>query len=105
MERTTILILGHGSRVPRANAEFEALVATFRRRRPDLDVGHAYIELAAPLLADALAAAAARADRVVLLPLFLLTAGHLKDDVPAALAAARGASPASGSTRRVRSGW
>lgn len=93
MERTAILILGHGSRVPRANAEFEALVAAFRARRPDLDVGHAYIELAAPLLADALAAAAARADRVVLLPLFLLTAGHLKDDVPAALAAARGASP------------
>ena len=29
----------------------------------------------------------------MLLPLFLLAAGHLKDDVPAALAAARGASP------------
>ncbi|WP_242339030.1 MULTISPECIES: sirohydrochlorin chelatase [Anaeromyxobacter] len=93
MERTAVLILGHGSRVARANAEFEALVGAFRRRRPDLDVGHAYVELAAPLLADALAAAAARADRVVLLPMFLLTAGHLKDDVPAALAAARAATP------------
>jgi sirohydrochlorin cobaltochelatase len=93
VEHTAVLILGHGSRVARANAEFEALVAAFRRRRPDLDVGHAYIELAAPLLADGLAAAAARADRVVLLPLFLLAAGHVKDDVPEALAAARAAFP------------
>jgi sirohydrochlorin cobaltochelatase len=93
VERTAVLILGHGSRVSRANAEFEALVAAFRRRRPDLDVAHAYVELAAPLLADGLAAAAARAQRVLLLPLFLLAAGHVKDDVPEALAAARTAFP------------
>lgn len=93
MEDTSVLILGHGSPLPRANAEFEALVAAFARRRPDLDVGHAYVELAAPLLADGLAAAAARAERVVLLPLFLLAAGHVKDDVPEALAAARASSP------------
>jgi sirohydrochlorin cobaltochelatase len=93
VERTAVLILGHGSRVTRANEEFEALVAAYRRRRPDLDVAHAYIELASPLLADALAALAARADRVLVLPLFLLAAGHVKDDVPKALAAARAAFP------------
>jgi sirohydrochlorin cobaltochelatase len=93
VERRSVLILGHGSRVARANVEFEALVQAFRRRRPDLDVSHAYVELAAPLLADGLAAAAARADRVVLLPLFLLAAGHVKDDVPEALAAARARFP------------
>lgn len=93
MERTAVLILGHGSRVLRANAEFEALVAAFHRRHPDVEVSHAYIELAAPLLADALAAAAGRADRVVLLPLFLLAAGHVKDDIPAALAVARAGFP------------
>lgn len=93
MERTAVLILGHGSRVERANAELEAVVAAYRRRRPDLDVSHACVELAAPLLADALAALAARADRVIVLPLFLLAAGHVKDDVPEALAAARSAFP------------
>lgn len=93
MERTSVLILGHGSRVARANEEFERVVAAFRLRRPDLDVGHAYIELAAPLLGDGLAALAARADRVIVLPLFLLAAGHVKDDVPEALAAARAAFP------------
>jgi len=91
VEDRSVLILGHGSRRPRANAEFEALVARFRARRPGLDVGHAYIELAEPLLADGLAASARRARRVTVLPLFLFAAGHVKDDVPAALAeAARG---------------
>ncbi|MGC4000275.1 MAG: sirohydrochlorin chelatase [Anaeromyxobacter sp.] len=92
-ERTAVLILGHGSRVARANQQFEALVAAYRRRRPDLDIAHAYVELAAPLLAEALAALARRADRVLVLPLFLLAAGHVKDDVPEALAAARAAFP------------
>lgn len=94
MERTSVLILGHGSRRRQANAEFEALVAAFRRCRPDLQVDLAYIELAEPLLAPGLAAAAARGPaRVVVLPLFLFAAGHVKDDVPEALAAARGAYP------------
>jgi sirohydrochlorin ferrochelatase len=91
--RTVALLLGHGSRVAGANAAFEALAADFARGHPELEVAHAYIELAAPLLADALAALAARAERVIVLPLFLLTAGHLKDDLPAALAAARVAFP------------
>lgn len=94
MPRTSVLILGHGSRRPRANAEFEALVAAFRRRHPAVDVAHAYIELAAPLLDEALAAAAARADRVLVVPLFLFAAGHVKDDVPRALQRARSAFPA-----------
>lgn len=93
MERTSVLILGHGSRRAEANAEFEALVDGFRRRRPALDVGHAYVELASPLLADGLAHAASRSRHVVVLPLFLFAAGHVKDDVPEALAGARRAFP------------
>jgi sirohydrochlorin ferrochelatase len=86
-------VLGHGSRRQRANQEFEGLVEALRRRRPALELDHAYIELAEPLLAAGLARLAARADRVVLLPVFLFAAGHLKDDVPRALAAARRAFP------------
>lgn len=90
MERGSVLILGHGSRRLEANAEFEALVAAFRRRHAGLDVAHAYVELANPLLGPALAAAAARGPgRVVVLPLFLFAAGHVKDDVPRALARVR----------------
>lgn len=94
MARTSVLILGHGSRRREANAEFEALVEGFRRRHAGLTVDHAYIELAEPLLGPALAAAATRRPgRVVLLPLFLFAAGHVKDDVPRALSSARGAFP------------
>ncbi len=94
MERTAILVLGHGSRHVRANREFEGLVEALRRRRPGLDVAHAYIELAEPLLADGLFRLASRADRVIVLPLFLFAAGHVKADVPRALTAARAAFPA-----------
>lgn len=93
MERTAVLVLGHGSRRGRANQEFEELVALLRERRPGLDVAQAYIELARPLLGAALAQLAERADRVIVLPLFLFAAGHVKDDLPRALAAARAAFP------------
>jgi sirohydrochlorin ferrochelatase len=88
-----VILLGHGSRVAAANEAFEALVDAFARAHPELEVAPAYIELAAPLLSDALAAIAARAERVIVLPLFLLAAGHLKDDLPVALATARQAFP------------
>lgn len=94
MERRSVLILGHGSRREAANAQFEALVARFRARRPELDVAHAYIELAEPLLPDGLASLAQRSDRVTILPLFLFAAGHVKSDVPEAIEEARRRFPA-----------
>ena len=87
-----VLILGHGSRDPGANADFESLVRRFAGRRPDLLVGHAYVELAAPSLADGLASLATQvgaAGRVIVVPLFLFAAGHVKNDLPLALAAVR----------------
>jgi sirohydrochlorin ferrochelatase/(2Fe-2S) ferredoxin len=69
-------------------------VHAYRTRRPDLDVVHAHVELAEPLLDDALRALAARARRVVAVPLFLFAAGHVKTDIPLALARARAAHPA-----------
>jgi sirohydrochlorin ferrochelatase len=93
VERIAILVLGHGSRRPRANEELELLVSRFRARRPGLAVEHAYIELASPLLQEGLARLAARADRVLVLPLFLFAAGHVKQDLPRALAQARSAFP------------
>jgi sirohydrochlorin ferrochelatase len=92
--RRSVLILGHGSRRPASNAQFEALVRRFRERRPDLEVGHAYIELCDPLLADGLATLARRSDRVTVLPLFLFAAGHVKGDVPEAIEEASRAFPA-----------
>ena len=88
-----VVVVGHGSREPAANAELEALVAAWAAARPGRAVSVGYVELARPSLAEALADAAARHDRVVALPLFLFSAGHVKNDVPLALDAARRARP------------
>ena len=84
-----LLIVGHGSRDPNANAEFESVVAAYRASRPDVDVTHGYVELARPSLAMALRELAQRADFIVVLPLFLFAAGHVKNDIPLALSQAR----------------
>jgi sirohydrochlorin cobaltochelatase len=89
MRRTGILVVGHGSREQASNLEFEQLVAHVRTHRPEFDVRHAYVELATPSLADGLDAIARCNDRVVVIPCFLFTAGHVKNDIPLALAAAR----------------
>jgi sirohydrochlorin ferrochelatase/(2Fe-2S) ferredoxin len=86
---TGVVIVGHGSRDPAACGEFEALVASYRASRPDLDVCHGYVELARPALEEAVAALSRRCRDIVLLPLFLFAAGHVKNDLPLALARAR----------------
>jgi len=88
-----VLIVGHGSREPGANAELEAMVLAYRETRAPLEVAHGYVELARPALADALHALAERVDHVVALPLFLFAAGHAKNDLPLALAEARRGHP------------
>lgn len=86
---TGVVVLGHGSRDPAANTPFEQLVGQFRTAHPEFDVSHGYVEIASPSLEEALTQSAARNARVVVAPLFLFGAGHLKNDVPLALAAAR----------------
>lgn len=91
--RTGILVVGHGSRDPASTHELEAIVAAQRARHPDHDVAHAFLELAEPSLQPALDALARRVDRVVVVPLLLFAAGHVKNDLPLALHRARQAAP------------
>jgi sirohydrochlorin cobaltochelatase len=86
---SAVVIIGHGSRDPAANAEFENVVADFARLYPDRDTSFGYLELAEPSLATALDRVAGRAESVLALPLVLFGAGHVKNDLPLALAAAR----------------
>jgi sirohydrochlorin cobaltochelatase len=88
-----VLIVGHGSRDAAANAELESLVHAYAEARPDAIVSHGYVELAQPSLDVALADIASRARNVAVVPLFLFAAGHVKSDVPLALARARSAFP------------
>ncbi len=87
---TDLLLIGHGSRDPRAALAFEQLRQAVAARLPDRRVAGGFLELADPPIDEALdALVAAGSTDVVAVPYVLFGAGHLKDDGPAILARAR----------------
>lgn len=92
-ERVAVLLVGHGSRRGSGNRQFEALVREFAARHSGTVTEHGYVELAEPNVDDALNAVARRVDEVVVVPVFLFLAGHVKNDLPLAVARARDAHP------------
>lgn len=93
----TLLLIGHGSRNTAGNDEIEAFAKKWRQRHPDWSIEVCFIELAVVLMDQGLDRAAARTPagrRVVVLPFILNAAGHVKMDIPQAVAAARLRHPA-----------
>lgn len=90
---TALVFVGHGSRVASANQSFEALVQQVSERNSQWTVSHGYVELASPTLEQALLAAGRKHQRVVVLPLFLFAAGHVKNDLPLVLDKVRSVLP------------
>lgn len=90
----TILLVGHGSREPAGNREVEAFAAQWRAQHSDWRIELCFIEFAEVLLDAGLDRAAAGARRVVVAPLILNAAGHVKMEIPARIAAARQRHPA-----------
>ncbi|MBX7074294.1 MAG: sirohydrochlorin chelatase [Pirellulales bacterium] len=87
--KTGLLVIGHGTRDEAGVAEFLLLVDQLRQALPDVLVGHAFIELVAPGMEQGLALMVERGcERVAVLPLLLLAAGHAKRDIPQAIEAA-----------------
>jgi sirohydrochlorin cobaltochelatase len=91
--RDTILLVGHGSRVPSGNLEIEKFAQRWRARHSDWDIQVCFIELAQTLLAEGLERAAHDADRVTVVPLILNAAGHVKMEIPSHIEAARARYP------------
>nr|WP_205695695.1 CbiX/SirB N-terminal domain-containing protein [Conexibacter sp. SYSU D00693] len=90
-----LVVVGHGTRDADGVEEFWALAQHVRDAAGDLPVEFGFIELAEPLVDEAidkLVSAGAPRD-VVSVPLVLLAAGHLKNDGPATLARARARHP------------
>lgn len=88
----TLLLIGHGSRNANGNDEIEAFAENWQQRHPAWRIEYCFIELAEVLMDQGLdrAAALTPADaRVVVLPFILNAAGHVKMDIPRAVAAAR----------------
>ncbi len=86
---TIVLLVGHGSREASGNAEIEAFAAQWRQRRPHWRIEVCFIEFAEVMLEEGLARAARNARHVIVVPLILNAAGHVKMEIPEHIAEAR----------------
>ena len=92
--KRALLIVDHGSRKPEARAHLEWVAEQVRRRRPDLPVYIAHMELTAPSIQQAVDACAAEGVEDLLVhPFFLVPGLHAADDVPRLVDAAALAHP------------
>lgn len=92
-----LLLVAHGSRRAAANAEVARLAGRLAAAAPDAWplVRHAFLELAEPDIPAGLdACVAAGAGAVVVVPYFLAAGRHVREDIPALVAAARRRHPA-----------
>jgi len=85
----TILLVGHGSRDVRGNEEIAAFADRWRKRNPDTRIEVCFIEFAEVLLDAGLDHAAQHSNRVIVVPLILGAAGHVKMEIPHHIAEAR----------------
>jgi len=84
-----IVVVGHGTADPSGAEETRALARLIAERLPDVPVELGFLEVIGPSIATAVTALAGRGCReLVAAPLLLLTAGHARRDLPAALAEA-----------------
>ena len=87
-----IVLFAHGSRDPEWARPFESIASLLAK---DFLVRVAYLELMRPTLDEAVAAlAAAGAESIRVVPLFLGQGGHVKEDLPRLVANAAAARPA-----------
>jgi sirohydrochlorin cobaltochelatase len=90
-----IILLGHGSRDPLWRAPIEAVADRLTASHPGLPVRCAYMELEQPDLPAAVAElAAGAARRIAIVPMFLGTGKHARDDLPRLLQSLQRSHPA-----------
>ncbi|GKT21620.1 CbiX/SirB N-terminal domain-containing protein [Acidovorax sp. SUPP3334] len=89
-----VVLFAHGSRDPLWRAPMEAVQAHLQQHRPELLVRCAYLELTTPDLAQAVAALVGEgALHVTVVPMFLGTGKHAREDLPLLVQALRDAHP------------
>ena len=77
------LYVGHGSRDSDGNEEFIAFIESIRRQTPGSPCEIAFLELATPTIEDGVDRCVERgADRIVVVPVILLAASHVKIEIP-----------------------
>ena len=89
MTADTILLVGHGSREKSGNDEIFAFAEQWRERQPGWRIEVCFIEFSEITMSEGLRRAATGAGRVLVVPLILNAAGHVKMDIPQAIDGAR----------------
>jgi len=79
---TSILLVGHGSRHLPGNEEIEQFSSRWKKMNPQWRIETCYIEFADIMLDDGLDNAAKDTQRVIVVPLILNAAGHVKMEIP-----------------------
>jgi sirohydrochlorin cobaltochelatase len=89
-----IILLAHGSRDPLWRAPLEAVATHIAARHEGRPVMCAYLELSAPSLSDAARQLVlAGAVQVTVVPMFLGTGKHAREDLPVLIESLRAAHP------------
>ena len=92
--QAAIILLAHGSRDPLWRAPLEAVAARIAAQHPGRPALCAYLELCGPSLADAARQLAGQgATQVTVVPMFLGTGKHAREDLPGLVQGLREAHP------------
>ena len=87
MLKNGLLVVGHGSRSADAVREFEEVVATVRNQSGFERVMAAHMELAEPNIPDTVKRMVDDGvSHIVVVPYFLFTGNHIKQDIPEIIA-------------------
>lgn len=82
----TVLLVGHGSRVPAGNEELLRFTGQLAARRQELKIETCFIELASPSILGGIAKCVEDgATQIYIVPIILFAAGHSKLDIPMAI--------------------
>lgn len=94
VSRSGLILYAHGARDPRWAEPFHRIRDRVEKRAPELRVAVAFLEHLAPDLPHAVASMAQQGvERIRIVPMFFGRGGHLRDDMPRQVAAARAAAP------------
>lgn len=89
-----VVLFAHGSRDPLWSKPMEAVAARIAADRPTLAVACAYLELSEPDLPTTVACMASTGiTRITIVPMFLGTGRHARDDLPVLVSALRAEHP------------
>jgi sirohydrochlorin cobaltochelatase len=89
-----VILFGHGSRDPLWRLPMDAVAQRVRSQQPDTPVRCAFLELEQPDFGTAAAELAAMGARhITIVPMFLGTGRHAREDLPVLLEQARGLYP------------